>query len=307
MNRYKYKDLVYAQKTYSDGFLTKYRETELKLVALYMRDELGITKKQERKEALHKFCEKHLKDYHRMKYYKIINKVLDYSCSKKNYLINIDSVPVMKSETDYLNRQDISIDEKKVLFALLITYKLRKLYFEIKKPNEPYDNMYFKGGTSQYNDLKKVSNIHNKLDINIDIISELAVKGYVKIYSRGCIRLNFIEAIVDDTGEVAFEMTDYNNIGYWFEWYNGNKRIGKCAKCGNVFYKRVNNQIYCSDCQGYEKIGTKTLVCCDCGKEFEVDGVVKNKKRCDKCQDKLNKINKSNRNKLYYYKSKTNN
>lgn len=291
MNRYKYKDLVYAQKIYNDGFLTKYRETELKLVTLYMRDVLEITKKQERKEALHKFCEKHLKDYHRMKYYKLINKALDYSCSKKNYLINIDSIPVMKSEIDYLNSQDISIDEKKVLFTLLVTYKLRKLYFEIKKPNEPYDNMYFKGGTSQYSDLKKVSNIHNKLDINIDIISELAVKGYVKIYSRGCIRLNFIEAIVDDIGEVAFEMTDYNNIGFWFEWYNGNKRIGKCIKCGNVFYKKSNHQIYCSECQGYAKQGVKTLICCDCGKEFEVDGVVKNKKRCDKCQKVVDKKN----------------
>lgn len=285
MNRYKYKDLIYAQKIYNDGFLTKYRETELKLVALYMRDVLEITKKQERKDALHKFCEKHLKDYHRMKYYKLINKALDYSCSKKNYLINIDNVPVMKSEIDYLNSQDLSIDEKKVLFTLLITYKLRKLYFEIKKPNEPYDNMYFKGGTSQYSDLKKVSNIHNKLDINIDIISELAVKGYVKIYSRGCIRLNFIEAIVDDTGEVAFEMTDYNNIGYWFEWYNNNKRIGKCTKCGNVFYKRANNQIYCSECQGYEKISTKTLICCDCGKEFDVKGSSR-KIRCDDCYKK---------------------
>lgn len=289
MNRYKYKDLVYAQKIYNDGFLTKYRETELKLVALYMRDVLEITKKHERKEALHKFCEKHLKDYHRMKYYKLINKALDYSCCKKNYLINIDSVPIMKSEINYLNSQDISIDEKKVLFALLVTYKLRKLYFEIKKPNEPYDNMYFKGGTTQYGDLKKVSNIHNKLDINIDIISELAVKGYVKIYSRGCIRLNFIEAIVDNTGEVAFEMTDYNNIGYWFEWYNDNKRIGKCIKCGNVFYKKSNHQIYCSECQGYEKQGVKTLICCDCGKEFEVKSKNAKTQRCNKCQNDRNK------------------
>lgn len=304
MNRYKYKDLVYAQKIYSDGFLTKYRETELKLVALYMRDELGIIKKQERKEALHKFCEKHLKDYHRMKYYKIINKTLDYSCSKKNYLINIDSAPVMKSEIDYLNSQDISIDEKKVLFTLLITYKLRKLYFEIKKPNEPYDNMYFKGGTTQYSDLKKVSNIHNKLDINIDIISELAVKEYVKIYSRGCIRLNFIEDIIDDTGEVAFEMIDYNNIGYWFEWYNGNKRIGKCTKCENVFYKKSNHQIYCSECQGYVKQGVKTLICCDCGKEFEVNGIIKNKKRCDVCQTQYRKRMINENAKKYYINQK---
>ena len=51
MNIYKYKDLNYAQKIYKDGFLTKYRDTELKLVALYMRDILNITKKQDRKEA----------------------------------------------------------------------------------------------------------------------------------------------------------------------------------------------------------------------------------------------------------------
>ena len=289
MNIYKYKDLNYAKKIYKDGFLTKYRDTELKLVALYMRDILNITKKQDRKEALHKFCEKHLPDYHRMKYYKLINKVVDYSCCKKNFLITIDSIPVMKAEIDYINNQELSVDEMKVLFTLLITYKLRKCYFEIKKPDKPYNNVYFKGGIRQYNDLKKISNINNKLDINADIISELAVKEYVKIYSRGCIRLDFLEKIVDETGELAFEMTDYNNIGYWLDWYNGNKRIGKCNKCGNVFYKKSNNQIYCSGCQGYEKIGVKTLVCCDCGKEFVVKSKNAKTQRCDKCQNIRNK------------------
>lgn len=289
MNKYKYKDLIYAEKVYKEGFLTKYRDTELKLVALYMRDVLGITKKQDRKEALHNFCKEYLPDYHKMKYYKVINRVLEYSCSKKNFLITIDSVPVLQSEIDFINTQDLSLDEKKLLFTLLITYKLRKTYFEIKKPDAPYDNVYFKGSLSQYGDLKKVSNVNSKLDINIDIISQLANKGYVQIYSRGCIRMNFLDMIVDETGEIASEITDYNNIGYWFEWYNGNKRIGKCD-CGNVFYKRANNQIHCSDCQGYEKIDVKTLTCCDCGKEFEVDGIVKNKKRCDKCQKEYVKL-----------------
>lgn len=298
MNKYKYKDLVYAQKIYNDGSLTKYRNTELKLVALYMRDILGITKKQERKEALYNFCEKYLPDYHRMKYYKVINKVVDYSCNKKNFLINIDNIPVMKGEMDYLNDQEISADKKKVLFTLLITYKLRKTYFEIKKPDKPYNNIFFKGGTTQYGDLKKISNIHNNLDINIDIISDLAENGYIKIYGRGCIRLNFIENIVEDTDEVAFEITDYNNIGYWFEWYNGNKKIGKCEKCGNVFYKNSNHQIYCSDCQGYEKMRTKTLICYDCGREFEVNGGSR-KIRCDTCYKKeRQRINRENVNKF---------
>ena len=84
-------------------------------------------------------------------------------------------------------------------------------------------------------------------------------------------------------------MTDYNNIGYWLDWYNGNKRISKCGKCGNVFYKKSNNQIYCSECQGYEKIGVKTLVCCDCGKEFVVKSKNAKTQRCDKCQNIRNK------------------
>lgn len=288
MNKYKYKDLIYAEKVYKEGFLTKYRDTELKLVALYMRDILGITKKQERKEALHNFCKEHLPDYHKMKYYKVINRVLEYSCTKKNFLITIESIPVLQSEIDFINTQDLSLDEKKLLFTLLITYKLRKTYFEIKKPDEPYDNVYFKGSLSQYGDLKKISNVNSKLDINIDIISQLANKGYVQIYSRGCIRMNFLDMIVDETGEIVSEITDYNNVGYWLEWYNGNKRIGKCD-CGNVFYKRTNNQIYCCDCQGYKKVSIKTLVCCDCGKEFEVDARNMKKIRCDKCQKEYRK------------------
>lgn len=301
MNKYKYKDLIYAEKVYKEGFLTKYRDTELKLVALYMRDVLGITKKQDRKEALHNFCKEYLPDYHKMKYYKVINRVLEYSCSKKNFLITIDSVPVLQSEIDFINTQDLSLDEKKLLFTLLITYKLRKTYFEIKKPEEPYDNVYFKGSLSQYGDLKKVSNVNSKLDINIDIISQLANKGYVQIYSRGCIRMSFLDMIVDETGEIASEITDYNNIGYWFEWYNGNKRIGKC-ECGNVFYKKSNCQIYCSDCQGYEKISVKTLVCCDCGREFEVESSSR-RMRCDDCYKKeRQRINREN---LSKYRNKT--
>ena len=37
-------------------------------------------------------------------------------------------------------------------------------------------------------------------------------------------------------------------------------------------------------------MGVKTLVCCDCGQEFEVDGIVKNKKRCDICQKEYVKL-----------------
>lgn len=284
MNEFKYKDLNYAKSVYEHGFSKKYFNTEIKLVSLYIRDVLGVTNNQERKKELHNLCKKHLKDYHKMKYYKVINSALNYSTCKKNKLITIDYIPVLKCEVDYLNNGNFSSDEKKLLFTLLIVHKLNKTYFEIKNPEKPYDNIYFKGGTSRYSDLKKISNISGKVDINANLIATLARNGYLQLYSQGCIKMNFMEQIdySNDTGEVAFEITDYSNIGYWFEWYNDNKRIGKCNKCGNVFYKKSNHQIYCDKCQGYEKQNTKTIICCDCGKEFEVDGNSR-RIRCDNC------------------------
>lgn len=286
MNEFKYKDLNYAKSVYENGFSKKYFNTEIKLVALYIRDILEVTNNQERKKELHALCKKYLKDYHKMKYYKVINSALNYSTCKKNKLITIDSVPVLKCEIDYLNNRNFSSDEKKLLFTLLMVHKLNKAYFETKNPQKPYENIYFKGGTSRYSYLKKISNISNKVDINANLIATLAQNGYLQLYSQGCIRMSFIEQIdySGNTGEVAFEITDYDNIGYWFEWYNGNKRIGKCNRCGNVFYKKANNQIYCDKCQGYEKQNIKTIVCCDCGNEFVVDARLSNKIRCDKCQ-----------------------
>lgn len=296
MNEFKYKDLDYAKNIIEHGFSKKYFNTEIKLVALYLRDILDIRKKEDRKNELHNICKKYIKDYHRMRYYKVVNKAIDYSTCKKNQLITIESVPVLKCEVNYFNSAELTLDEKKLLFTLLIVYKLNKEYFEIKKPDEPYDNIYFKGGTSRYSDLKKISNISSKVDINIDLISKLAKRGYLQLYNRGCIRMNFMEQIDYNggTGEIAFEITYYNNIGHWFEWYTGNKRIGKCNKCGNVFYKKVNNQIYCDKCQGYEKQNVKTIVCCDCGREFEINSLSR-KLRCPTC----NKLERSRINAQY--------
>ena len=183
MNEFKYKDLDYAKSIIEHGFSKKYFNTEIKLVALYFRDVLNIRQKEDRKNELHNICKKYLKDYHKMRYYKVVNKAIDYSTCKKNQLITIESVPVLKCEIDYFNSTDLTFDEKKLLFTLLIVHKLNKGYFETKNPDKPYNNVYFKGGTSKYSDLKKISNISSKADINIDLISNLAKSSYLQLYS----------------------------------------------------------------------------------------------------------------------------
>ena len=58
----------------------------------------------------------------------------------------------------------------------------------------------------------------------------------------------------------------------------------QCKKCGERFVPLSPQQKVCTSCSGYHPLGKKKLRCIDCGKEFEVDGIVKNKKRCDDCQ-----------------------
>lgn len=289
MNKFKYKDMLYAEYIYNNGFSKKFFNTEIKLLSLYVRDIIGITKKSERKKFLCEFCSKHLIDYNRMKYYKTINSAISYSSNKRNKLITIDSVPIYDCEIDFLQSHRLTNDEEKLLFTLLVIYKLQKKYFEEKNPDKPYNNLYFKGGSSKYSDLKKVSNIPHKCDINSDIILALAVQGYVTPYTRGCIKMNYIEELNYSKANIIFNITNFNNIGYWLEWYRGNKRIEKCKKCGNVFYKKSNRQIFCKECQGYQPIENKTLICIDCGKEMKISGSAKNKRRCDYCQNEHRK------------------
>lgn len=88
---------------------------------------------------------------------------------------------------------------------------------------------------------------------------------------------------VDDSSLIVLKITDMRELGKEYMLYRG-KKYARCENCGRLFYKRSNNQLYCKNCKGYQKIKTKVLTCCDCGNEFVVGSKANNKKRCDKCQ-----------------------
>jgi len=57
-----------------------------------------------------------------------------------------------------------------------------------------------------------------------------------------------------------------------------------CVKCKERFIQTYPNQKLCDKCGSYQPQETKIIKCVDCGKEVVVDGIVKNKTRCDECQ-----------------------
>nr|DAZ83430.1 MAG TPA: transmembrane protein [Caudoviricetes sp.] len=88
---------------------------------------------------------------------------------------------------------------------------------------------------------------------------------------------------IDDNSPIVLKITDMRELGKEYMLYRGKKYV-RCKNCGRLFNKRANNQVYCKNCQGYQKIKTKTLTCCDCGSKFVVDARNMTKTRCDECQ-----------------------
>ena len=92
----------------------------------------------------------------------------------------------------------------------------------------------------------------------------------------------------DAEAEIVLTENNYKELAFtYMNWKNGGYK--ECKSCGRLFKVKTNGQ-YCKKCSPkYKPIETKTIVCVDCGKEIVVDGVVKNKCRCDGCQEHYRK------------------
>ncbi len=288
-NNYKYDEISYAEKIYQSGkFLTKYYPTEMRLLALYCRDVLNM-KPLQRKEEIIKFCENSIPLFNVAKYYKIINYAIKKSRDNNQLLIRVEQIDVYKNEIDYIMSLDIQYNYKKILLAFLVQMKLNKYIYETRN-KKPYDTLYFKGGRKKYQNIKNMANVPVSLKINEDAIYEMAHNqtGIITLLHSGLIILDFIENCVSN-GEVAFLIKDFENVGWYLDYYFQNPKIKLCEKCDNPFYMNSNSQKYCRfHADTYVPLGEKTLTCIDCKENFSVDARNMTKFMCDECQHKRN-------------------
>lgn len=92
-------------------------------------------------------------------------------------------------------------------------------------------------------------------------------------------RVTFVN---DDSEEILF-IQDYRELGYEYLKYKGGNFI-RCAECGILTRgNKYGNKKYCKNCAAYTPQETKTIVCADCGKEFEVQAKDNQSNRCSDC------------------------
>lgn len=244
---YKYNEHKYAELIYNNGFQSKYIPTELKLLVLYFRDELGM-KPKEREYSLYKFCNKYIPDFKKEDYYKSINTALRIGTNKQQKLVTISKVDIYQSELDYINSLEINQEYKKVMFTFLVQLKLNKIVYEYKN-NKDYNISYFQGGKIKYNMIKNMSNIPKTMSLNDEVINTLSGLGLVTILHRGKINLDYIKDCIPEC-EVAFEVTDFENVGLYLDYYNGVKGVIKCECCKKIIRIKAKaySQKYCDEC-----------------------------------------------------------
>lgn len=78
----------------------------------------------------------------------------------------------------------------------------------------------------------------------------------------------------------------------------------QCKSCGTRFVPSSPNQKYCDSCRGYKPVGTKAIVCADCGCEVEIESRDTSTCRCANCQKEHKKQLRKEQNRRAYERRK---
>lgn len=242
---YRFKERDYAKRIMEGGFQTRYMLYELKILAKYYK-ELGY-KPKKREELIYKFCEEHIKNFNKVKYFRKIKTVLNYATNKKNKTLQIDKINITKSELNYINGLKISNLHKKVVFCLLVENKLSRQVSKIINNGTGYEGVVFGGNRrGVYKDLCEVAEVKSYTRIN-EIINELKNKEVVNIIGRGKISLDFINNI-EKCEDVALCVTNFENTGLYYDKHVGDKKVLRCELCRNLIRQKSNRTKYCDEC-----------------------------------------------------------
>lgn len=240
---FKYDEYAYAEHIIESGFSSQL-SNELRIVATYYR-RIFDYKQVEVKAKLTELCREHINSFHVGNYYKAINKAISVAFKDNARLVKIREIPIYQKELDYINQPDLSTNEKRVLFALLVMHKIKKERYRQVYQKESQSNVYF-AKNARFTEIKKLSNIPQSLDIDLDVFYSLTLKGYINPLYNGNIQLLFLDKCSSSENLVAM-ISDFRNLGYRFEVLTGNSKYIVCQHCGMPCLKRNNSAIYCSE------------------------------------------------------------
>ena len=204
---------------------------------------------------------------------KIVKKVNNYT------LLELDGVKITKSELKTISGIG-NPNKERVMFTILCLAK-----FGIAR--NPQSNGWVNTDSKEIFKMARVSCKAKEREL---YIGDLCDRGLLELPKRNdnvSLRVTFI-----DDGDEELFVSDFRELGYEYLKYKGENFI-RCAECGILTRgNKYGNKRYCKDCAAYTPQKIKTIVCVDCGKEYETSSKNSKSVRCHECQNLINREKK---------------
>ena len=270
MNEYTYAENLLNKQDLKACDLGDKPSSTLNLLARYYR-EIGKND-DEIKELLSDFLNRCLKD--KYKESKWIDSIFYQVVKSKKYTLKkVDNVIVTKSEIEIIQSVK-GKSRQKVLFALLV---LAKYYNAVSDKNKNWTNL-------EYKKIFKLANVQLSIQNQALLINDLYNCGFVNV-SKNVGKPNIQVNFVDNESDTVLTITRLKDLGKEYLMFCGEDYI-RCQKCGTLVKNYKNTNKYCKTCGQYQPIETKTVICVDCGKEFNIDAKDNQTIRCNDCYKK---------------------
>lgn len=195
-------------------------------------------------------------------------------------LFEISGVKVTKPEMEIILGLKNKVLER-LAFTMLCLAKLNNI-------KNPKNNGWVNSDSKEIFGLARISCKADEREIKIGTLWKKGLLEFSKRNDNLNCRVTFID---NDSDEELF-IYDFRELGYEYLLYKGENLI-RCADCGILTRgNKAGTKKYCKDCATYTPQGSKTVVCVDCGKEFEVAGNNKRTTRCNDCYEQYRRENK---------------
>lgn len=196
-------------------------------------------------------------------------------------LFEIDGVWITKAELETIQNIHNKVLER-LGFTMLCLAKLNNI-------KNPQNQGWVNDDAKEIFSLARIScSVINRYE-RIGMLNQIGLLEFPKKNDNLSSRVTFIN---DESDKVLF-ISDFRELGYEYLKFTQNGNFIRCQDCGILIRNnKSQTKKYCSDCAGYTSQETKTVVCIDCGKEFEVSSKNNKTFRCKICQQDKDKERK---------------
>ena len=266
----------YVEDCLKNGLVDSKPFNTLSILAKYYYHICGYRKKKITTLLL-EFLSKHYPRYelNEFSWHSSIEKIAANAGSYRLY--EIKGVKITKSEMETITNIHNKVLER-LMFTMLCLAKLSNV-------KNPKNNGWVNAESKEIFEYARIACKCDEREVKIGKLWQMGLLEFSKRNDNMNCRVTFIN---DEDTEEMF-VSDFRELGYEYMAYKGDNFI-RCRECGILTRGNKNGtRKYCKDCATYTPQETKTIVCEDCGIEFEVAGNNKRTTKCPCCYNEYRK------------------